>query len=292
MTVSPNEPWTVLRLINWTKDYFAKSGVCEGRLAAEVLLAHVLSCRRIELYTRFDYQPTKQQLETYRGLVQRAKANEPIAYLVGTKEFYSLTFKVTADVLIPRPETEILVTEAVGHLKSLGRPGRMWDACTGSGCVAIATAVNVPDAAVLATDISGPALAVAGENAALNKVDSRIRLRHADLLNLPPDCGDMGQFDVITANPPYIAQGQEIAEPVKHEPGVALWAGQAGLDMIEPIIAAAPDLLAADGMLAIEFGYGQADQVRELVVGTGRLAEPRILRDHQGIERAAVTIRR
>ena len=285
-------PWTVLKLLNWTKDFLDKAGVESPRLCAEILLAHALGCKRIELYTRFDYQPTAPQLAAYRAMVQRARNNEPVAYLVGEKEFYSLKFTITPGVLIPRAETEILVTEALAHLKSLGRPSRVWDCCTGSGCVGIAIAHQAKDAQVLATDISADALTVAQQNAQSLGVADRLRVRQADLLTIPDDCQDLAPFDVITANPPYIAVGQEVAPTVKHEPAQALYAGNDGLDCIRPIIAQAAALLAENGILAMEFGYGQADAVRDLIVASGNYAEPRILTDHQGIERSAVARKR
>jgi len=292
MTTPSNQPWTVLRLINWTRDYLAKANLQEPRLLAEMLLAHVLGCQRIELYTRFDYQPAASQLDQFRSLVQQAKQHQPVAYLVGSKEFYSLSFKVRPAVLIPRPETELLVSEAIAHLRQLGRPGKMWDVCTGSGCIAIAAAWQVKDATVLASDLSAEALAVAQENAARHKVDLRIRTRQADMLSLPADCADMVPFDVITANPPYIAIGQDIAEEVKSEPEMALYGGKDGMKFIQPLVASAPEMLASGGMLAMEFGQGMADAVRDLIVAQGQFAEPKILRDQQGIERAAVAIRR
>jgi release factor glutamine methyltransferase len=287
-----SEPWTVLRLIDWTKDHFAKVNMEDPRLSAEVLLAHVLRCRRIDLYARYNVEPAPEQLEAYRELVKKAAAYQPIAYLIGEKEFYSLRFKITPDVLVPRSETEMLVTEAVTRLRRLGRPGRMWDACTGSGCVAIAAAMQVHDAHVLATDISPAAMAVAEENAAAHKVGQRLRCRVADLLALPDDCRDLVPFDVITANPPYVADNQMISETVRHEPTIAIRGGSDGLDFLRPIIAAAPDLLCKGGALILEFGFAHADGVRDIIVATGRFSEPRILRDHQEIERAAVSVKK
>jgi release factor glutamine methyltransferase len=265
--------------------------VDDPRLCAEVLLAHVLGCPRIQLYAQFSLEPPAEKLTAYRELVKRAASHEPVAYLVGAKEFYSLKFKVTPDVLIPRPETEILVSEAIHHLRGLGRPGKVWDACTGSGCVALAVAANVKDAAVLATDLCPRALAVAAENAASLGVSDRVRLREADLLNLPADCADLSPLDVITANPPYVAKGDPVGATVRHEPALALYAGEKGLEFLRRIIAAAPGLLGGGGMLAMEFGLGHADSVRDLLVATGAFAEPKILRDHQSIERAAVARR-
>ena len=282
----------MLKLLDWTRAYLAQGGVGDSRLAAELLLAHVLGCRRIELYTRFEYAPSADELAAYRLLVRRAAKQEPIAYLVGGKEFYSLRFKVTPDVVIPRPETELLVGEAIGHLRGLGRPGSMWDVCTGSGCVAVAVAANVPGATVLATDVSEQALTVAGENAAAHHVSDRVRCRLADLLSLPADCGDLKAFDVIAANPPYVADNDPVAETVKHEPAIGIRGGPGGLDFIRPIVRGAAAFLAAGGLLIMEFGFNQAGGVWDLVAAADGLAQPKILRDHHGIERALVATKR
>lgn len=279
--------WTVLKLLGWTKDHFAKAQIESPRLCAEILLAQALGLKRIELYTRYDYQPTPDELTRFRDWVKRAAAREPVAYLVGEKEFYSLRFKVTPDVLIPRPETELLVGEAISHLRSLGRPGKLWDICTGSGCVAIATAVQVKDVQVLASDLSEPAVAVATENALAHHLADRLECRVANLLALPGDCRLSPPFDVITANPPYVADADPVAPEVQREPVMALRGGKTGLDLIELIVRDAPPLLCPGGVLIMEFGFDQADAVRNLIVATGQFAEPRILRDHQHIERAA-----
>lgn len=292
MTAPTDAPWTVLRLLDWTKAYLARADVPEPRLAAEVLLAHVLGCDRIELYARFDYRPRPDELAAYRRLVSRAHAREPVAYLVGTKEFYSMRFKVTRDVLVPRPETEILVSEAVGHLRARGAGARMWDACTGSGCVAVAVAAQVAEVSVLATDISPAAVAVAAENAAAHGVADRVRCRVADLLSLPDDCADFPPLDVITANPPYVPHGDDIAKEVEREPQIAIYAGASGYEMIRPLIEAAPRFLAAGGALMMEFGLGQVDTVRDLIGATGEFEEPKIVLDHQELERTAVAVRR
>ena len=285
-------PWTVLRLLNWTREYFESRQLDSPRLSAEVLLAHCLGFGRIELYTHHDHRPSDEQLTAYRALVRRAAQHEPVAYLIGEKEFYSLRFKVTPDVLIPRPETELLVAEAVDHLGALNRAGTVWDVCTGSGCVGIAVASQVEAAVVLATDISPEAVAVATENAEAHHLTPRVRCCVADMLNLPPQAGDLGPFDVITANPPYVAEGDEVAESVRHEPHSALYAGPDGLACIRSIIRDAPERLTAGGILVMEFGCGQATDVRELIVARRAFDEPRILRDHQGIERTTVAKRR
>ena len=287
-------PWTVLKLLEWTKKYFAEADIDEPRLCAEVLLAHVLGCQRIELYTRFDHTPTPEQLAAYRKLVKRAADHEPTAYLVGSREFYSMKFKVTPDVLIPRPETEQLVAEAETHLKTLKRPGLMWDICTGSGCVAIATAVQVNDLHVLATDICPQAVALAQANVEAHNLTSRLRCGVADLANIPDDCSDLTgrKFDVITANPPYVADGDTIAESVEHEPHAALYAGSDGLDCIRKLLPQVPPLLQTGGIFVMEFGRSQQDPIAALIAKIDHFAEPRILKDHQSIQRTVVVPRR
>lgn len=281
-----------MRLLNWTKDHFAAAGVDSPRLTAEVLLAHVLQCERIELYARFADEPAETQRGEFRELVKRAAGHEPAAYLLGYKEFYSLRFRVTPEVLIPRSETELIVTEAASHLRALGRATTMWDACTGSGCIAIALAKQVDNVTVLATDVSPQAIAVAEQNAADHDLGDRVRCMVADLLSRPADADLPERFDVITVNPPYVATGDEIGPEVRHEPQIALYAGDDGLDAIRRIVAEAPDVLAGGGALIMEFGHTQADAVRDLLAASETFAEPRIPRDHQNIERTAVAVRR
>lgn len=277
-------------MINWTKGYLSRAGVEDARLAAEVLLAHVLGCERIELYARFDRLPDEHQLAEYRELIRRAAAQEPVAYLVGRKEFYSLSMQVTPDVLIPRPESEILVDHAVRFLNASERP-RMLDACTGCGCVAVATSVNSPRTTILATDISEEAVVVAAGNAELHGVAERVRCRVADLLDVPQDCRDLLPFDVITANPPYVADDEPVAETVSYEPGIALYAGKTGLEFIRRIVAQASGLLRPGGALIMEVGFSQADDVRDIIAESEYFDEPQILHDRQDLERTAVTIR-
>ena len=285
-----SQSWNVLRLLNWTRDHFTQREVDSPRLAAEVLLARCLDCTRIDLYTRYDQEPSAAQLAAFRELVRRAAAHEPVAYLVGEKEFYSLKFKVNPHVLIPRPETEILVTEAVGCLRALGRPARVWDACTGCGCVGIAIAHQIVDAQVLISDLSTEALAVAQQNVEALGVADRVRCCQADLLDLPAAHAEMKPFDVITANPPYIRAGETLAAVVEHEPKMALFGGADGLRFLRRIIDEAPALLAPGGVLVLEFGFDQGDDVRDLIVAQDRFDEPRILMDHQELERVAVAL--
>ena len=288
---SAKRQWTVLALIDWTKGFLARAGVDQPRLSAEVLLARTLGCERLELYTRHDRTVTREHLVLYRDLVRRAAAGEPIAYLTGRKEFYSLSLVITPDVLIPRPETELLVDAALEAARAGAR--RLWDACTGSGCVAVAAARHAGELSVLATDISAPALAVAAENVARHGLTDRVRVEKADLLELPPTATDLAPVDVITANPPYVRDADMAALPgtVQCEPDVALRAGATGLEYVRRIIADAPARLHPGGLLAMEIGLGQADAVYELLNAAGTYRDIRFLKDQAGIDRAVLARR-
>jgi len=289
----PASPWTVLRLIDWTRGYFCRAGVAEPRLSAELLLAKVLACRRVELYTRYERVVDAACLSRFRELVRRAAQHEPIAYLTGDKEFYSLALKVTPDVLIPRPETELLVDAALEFAKARGRPVRLWDVCTGSGCVGVAIARYAPAATVLATDVAAAALGVARENVGKHGLADRVRVELADMLALPPAASDMAPFDVITANPPYVSDEEyaRLPEAVRCEPERALRAGPTGLECIERIVRGAPDHLRGGGLLALEVGMGQAERVHSLLNQSGRYRDIRFLKDNAGIERTALARR-
>jgi release factor glutamine methyltransferase len=290
MADTQNGPWTVLRLLEWTKGHFQRNDVHDPRLSAEVLLAHVLGCERIELYTRFEYEPTEQEKARFRELVKRAAQHEPVAYLTGKKEFYSLPIRVTPDVLIPRPETEILVEQALKYLPADGEPSA-WDACTGSGCVAMAIAVNAPQSRVLATDISPEAVAVARENVEALELTDRVRCMEGDMAILPEAAGDMAPFDVITANPPYVARGDWVAPSVSHEPEIALYAEDNGLAQVRRLFDQAPAHLKPGGVLISEFSFNQSTAVREMLEASDAFDDVTVLMDHQGLERVVVARR-
>ena len=173
--------WTIQKLLTWVTEYLTQKGVDSPRLSAELLLSHVLGLKRIELYTQYNKVVAQEQLTQLRDLVKRAGEHEPVAYLVGRTEFYSIEFDVTPDCLIPRPETELLVQRSIEFLRKRTGPQQVCDLCTGCGVIAVAIAKNVPDAKVVATDISEPALAVAAKNIEKHKLAERIELRHGDL---------------------------------------------------------------------------------------------------------------
>lgn len=262
-------PWTVARLLAWTRDYFERSQIESPRLCAELLLAHALGCQRLQLYTRFESVPQAAALETFRTAVREAASGRPIAYLTGSKEFFSLAFEVTPDVLIPRPETEVLVERTISLLRGASQPARVLDLCTGSGCVAVCLARHLPSANVCASDVSEAAVLVGRRNAGRHGLTDRVEFRTGDLL---APWADSTPFDVIVANPPYVAlaEAAELSPTVReHEPAAALFAGADGLDYLRRIAAEARPRLAPGGHLLMEMGYRQAPAVRALLEEAG-----------------------
>jgi release factor glutamine methyltransferase len=225
----------------------------------------------------------------YDQLIGRRGAREPLAYIVGHREFWGLDMEVTPAVLVPRPETELLVEVLLESFPHAAAPLRIADACTGSGCVAIAIACERPAAHVVATDISDTALAVARRNAARHHVGHRITLVCADLLR-----GIAAPFDAIVANPPYVpfCDGPAVDPEVAHrEPALALFAGEDGMAMIEQLVPQTPALIREGGMLMFEFGFGQADLVAGVIAGTPGLTLVELRRDLQNIPRVAIARR-
>jgi len=289
------EDWTIKRLLDWITEFFTQKAVDSPRLSAELLLSHVLGLKRIELYTNFDKLVVKPQLDRLRQLVRRAGENEPLAYLTGRCEFYSLEFAVTRDCLIPRPETELLVERAIEFLR--GRTGKqlVCDLCTGSGCIAVAVAKNVADVDVLATDISDAALQVAMQNAQRHAVAERIRFLHGDLLEpLIPEL-DKCRFDLIVCNPPYVTSSEyeTLERNVKdYEPAAALMGGADGLDVYRRICEKAEQFLKPDAALMLEIGYAQGQNVKELLEQTHLFADIVIEKDLQDNDRIVIARRK
>ena len=250
------EAWTIGRLLSWTTDFLKRRGSESPRLDSEVMLAHALSRQRVELYTHFNDEVAEPARKGFRDLVLRRAAGSPVAYLVGRKEFFSLTFTVSPDVLIPRPESEFVVTEYLTATRGVDAP-RCVDVGTGSGCLAIASLRQQPRAHFVAIDICERALAVAKANAAGLGVNDRIDFRLGDGL-LP--LGGEGGFDAIIANPPYIATDQidHLETGVKdYEPRLALDGGAGGLEIVSRLIEQAPAHLKVGGHLILEIGTAQ-----------------------------------
>lgn len=272
------QPWTVRRVLEWTTSHLKKHGSDTPRLDAEILLAHARNCPRIQLYTQFD-EPLSDAVRTQmRDLVQRRAKHEPVAYLVGRREFFSLSFRVTRDVLIPRPDTETLVMEVLDTIKGQSA-SRVLELCTGSGCVAVAVAKNDKNVQLTATDISPAAITIAKENAERHKVTDRIEFVESDLFaSLQSDA----KYAVIASNPPYVAS-EEIdrldPEVSQHEPRLALDGGPDGLTVLKRIIDEAPSRLAPGGRLLLEFTPEQADSLESLIQKHGGYDEISIRKD-------------
>jgi release factor glutamine methyltransferase len=249
---------------------------------------HVLGWDTARFLTCGTDPPPEQFGERYDALVGRRERREPLAYIIGSKEFWNLSFEVSPAVLIPRPETELLVEAALDRHRR-ARTIRIADVCTGSGCVAIALACERPGARVIATDISADALLVARRNARRLQVASRVNFVTTDLL-----AGISGTFDLIVSNPPYVPEPdrstmqQEVRE---HEPALALFAGSDGLSAIRRLAADSVAHLPAGGVLMFEFGAGQETAVDRLIAATAGLRMEDIKRDLQGIPRAAIATR-
>lgn len=280
------ETWTVGRLLEWTSGYLKERGAESPRLDAEVLLAEARQCRRIDLYTTFDEIPAEEVRTAFRELVRRRAEGTPVAYLVGRREFYSLPFRVTPDVLIPRPETEFLVVALLDLAKSAGNETcRICDVGTGSGIIAICAAVHLPKCQVTAIDISPAAIDVATENARTHGVDQRIEFVSGDLLaDLPAD----REFDIVASNPPYVSTSEleQLASDVAdHEPHLALAAGPRGTDVIERLIPQAAERLRPGGHLLLEISPMIETAVRDLVTADGRFELRATIKDLAGLAR-------
>jgi release factor glutamine methyltransferase len=269
----PNEVWTVGRLLGWTTEYLKQHGSESPRLDAEVLLAEALGCQRIELYTAFETVPADHARSAFRQLVRRRAEGTPVAYLVGRREFYSLSFRVTPDVLIPRPETELVVMALLelARKRPAGTPLAICDVGTGCGNIAVSVAKHLPDARVLAVDISPAALAVARSNAAEHGVQKQIELVESDLFSAVPS---QRRFDFVLSNPPYVAETEVASLPPdvrQFEPRQALVAGKRGTEVIERLIPEAADRLNPGGHLLVEINPALHDVVQSLIEADARL---------------------
>lgn len=262
------ESWTVGRLLDWTTGHLKNKGVESPRLESEVLLAHALGCRRIDLYARYLEDATEAQRQRFRELIQQRLTGQPVAYLVGRREFFSLEFEVTPAVLIPRADTETLVAECLRLAKPMTDP-TVLDVGTGSGCIAVTVAQQHRTACVTAVDVSPDALAVATRNAERHKVTDRVRFVQSDLFaTLPP--GE--SFDFIVSNPPYVTRAEMALLPPsvrEHEPQLALDGGDDGFDVFARLAEGAREQLKPGGYLLIEIGATQDEEARRRLAAAG-----------------------
>ena len=281
--------WTIQELLTWTTDFFRTRGMETPRLDAEVLLAAVLGRDRMYLYVHFDEPLEPAELAMFRGYVKERGAHIPMAYILGRREFMGLSFRVTRDTLIPRPDTEILAQFAVDTLRARAEAGelRFADIGTGTGAIALSVLHHTEGTRADAVDISPAAAAVAAENAAKLGLTERIEVLTGDLT--APLLGR--SYAMILSNPPYIpsADVKTLMEDVKaYEPHLALDGGADGLAVYRRLLRDAPDLLTEGGVIAVEVGIHEATDVAALMAAHPRIVRTKTLRDLAGIERVVV----
>jgi len=277
------QTWTIGTLVRWATDDFRTRGIESPRLDAELIVGHALSLSRTQVIMHLDRPLEETELAALRALVKRRRAREPMAYLKGEREFYGRMFAVDKRVLVPRPDTEVLIDVALRRTADRALSCRTLDLCTGSGCVALTLAKERPTAHVFATDISEEALAVASDNRARLGA-YRVAFATGDLFGAVPA---EKTFDLIVSNPPYIpsADIEGLMPDVRDfEPRLALDGGDDGLDLIRRIVAESPKYLANDGILALELGAGEAPDVRELFLAQG-FQDVEVAKDIARIER-------
>ncbi|MBU0566782.1 peptide chain release factor N(5)-glutamine methyltransferase [bacterium] len=284
--------WKVLDVLDWTTNYFKDKKIASARLDAELLIGFALNLPRIDLYLNFDRPLDKEELKKIRELVKRRATFEPVAYLTGKKEFYSLEFEVTKDVLVPRPETEILVEQAIKIGQEIGGRLRIVDLGCGSGNIAISVAKNLEGSLVYATDVSRKALEVARRNAFSLGVSDRVVLLCQDLFSA---FSKAKEANLILSNPPYISLEEypALAPDIQDfEPKQALEAGEKGLRFYRKIIGEAPEHLKEKGYLILEIGSAQTAMVKELILASGEFLSCKIVKDYSGLDRVVVAQRK
>ncbi len=280
-----DEVWTILKVLQWTADYFKRKGIPQPRADAEVLLANVLGLERLQLYLRFDQPLGGDELVRFREFVKRRAAREPTQYITGRQEFWSLDLEVTPATLIPRPETEVLVEKAMELIQC--RPLRVLDVGTGSGAIALALAHEAPQISLVATDRSIDALSVARRNAQRHGLDRRISFVAMDLFDAFTATGQ--PFHLVVTNPPYIGDLElpHLSPEVGgYEPMEALrGGGPHGMDLQGAILDRAPSLLPRGGHLLMEIGQGQENFLARMISGKTGVAQFQFFKDYSGIVR-------
>lgn len=288
--------WNVLPLLEKAAQFLKEKSSDSPRLDAELLLAEVLGVRRIDLYLQYDRTVTEEEVSRFRELTRKRAQGCPAAYILGRKEFYSLTFQVGAGVMIPRPETEHLVMEVLDTCER-EKLSRVLIADIGTGCanIAVALAKNLPESSILATDISQEALQYAQLNVAHYDLQNRIKLFSGDFLDALRVSGVSEKLDFIVSNPPYISEKefQKLPAGVRdYEPEVAFLAGKDGLDAYRAIVSQSAEFLKAGGHLILELGADLSEKVRTLVEETGHYSDIVIRKDFCAVDRVLHTFRK
>ncbi len=287
----PERPeWTLIKLIKWATAYFDSHHIDSPRTTAEILLAHTISAKRIDLYLRYDQPLNSDELDRFKTLIKRRINREPVAYILGRKEFWSMDLAVTRNVLIPRPETECLVERALESLAADSNPGckSILELGTGCGAVVVALASKNSRHSYLGTDISSDAVRVARQNSIRHGLGAQLRFMVADWF--APFDAKSGLFDLIVSNPPYIRSGDlKRLEPEIHayEPVAALDGGEEGLDYLRHIIQCAYLYLKPAGVLLLEMGHDQKEPLKQIIAACGQYENVAFYKDYSGYDRIA-----
>jgi len=292
--------WTIKKAIDWAFQYLERRRIENPRLNAELLVSYVLAKTRLKLYLEREHLLSSWELSLFKELVIQRSHYIPLAYLTKEQDFMGLKFKVTSDVHIPRPETEILVEESLEAIKRMVFPAKseetlddfvIIDLGTGCGNIAIKLARELEKSKVYAVDISSKALKVAEGNAKFHNLDKKISFLLGDLFFPLAHLKLEGKVNLIISNPPYVSSKEMDNLPleVQREPKVALEGGDDGLSVYRRIISQGARFLRKTGFLALEVGYKQAERIRELIIAQEELSIPRVIPDYEGIERVILT---
>lgn len=278
-----SKEWTVSSVLDWTSDYFNRSKVNEARLESEILLAKVMNCNRLALNLQKDKILSAKHLSSYKAYILQRKTRKPIAYILGEQEFMGLNFLVDTSTLIPRPETEILVEEAMNRVKG---KKLMIEVGTGSGNISVSIAKLSQLPKIYATDISLDALKVAQENVFRHGVAAKIVLKHGDLFKAIEGDGLAGKADIIVSNPPYIARNEfaSLEPELKFEPQHALDGGEDGLDFYRSLAKDSKKYLKPGGFISVEMNSGKSMNIRDIFETTGYAIEA-MIKDYAGLDR-------
>tara|TARA_B100000959_G_scaffold269571_1_gene315490 strand:+ start:871 stop:1746 length:876 start_codon:yes stop_codon:yes gene_type:complete len=280
--------WTVTQAYFWASKILSANDIPAPYAEAEYLLAHALKCDKKEVIVNHDRVFLDNEADLFKELIDRRLKREPSQHIIGEEEFWGLSFKVTKDVLIPRPETQLLVKESLKEAKNFSPEVNVIDLCTGSGCIAVCMAVELPESKVYAIDLSDKALAVARENAKKHGVDKRITFLEGDLLNPLEPLGLKGKIDLFLSNPPYVSKKmmEELQPEIElYEPMLAVFGGEDGFDYYRRIIPEAAEYLKPGGHLILEIGYGQEDGTVSLIEEATVYKEIEVKKDFAEIDR-------
>lgn len=277
-----SEIWTIKRLLDWCVNYFTQKQISSPRLDAELLLAHTLGIQRLDLYLKFDQPVSPQELQVFKSLLKRRGEDEPAAYILGFKEFWSKKFLVTPDVLIPRPDTEILI-EVILQENTQHHFSQAIEIGVGSGAISIILATEIESLHITGIDISPTAIAIAKQNAECHHTNERVLFIQEDFFNFVPQ----QKFDLIVSNPPYVTKKemQKLPNTVKkYEPSLALDGGEDGLNFYRKIGPFSFEFLTDNGCVFLEIGETQAEQVVNILKNAG-LTDIRVKKDYAGQDR-------